>query len=135
MLRVLCGLLVTAVLVMPAAAQQNGGAAAEFNQKFEQWVTLLNRLRELQAQYKVANPEDRSPLEQEFNQKLKQAEELYPQLESQAQVAFKAAPDNKQLADFRLFDVLAQIGHLELDAHSRLPQFKVYRSTMTCGLS
>lgn len=100
MLRVLCGLLVTAVLVMPAAAQQNGGAAAEFNQKFEQWVTLLNRLRELQAQYKVANPEDRSPLEQEFNQKLKQAEELYPQLESQAQVAFKAAPDNKQLADF-----------------------------------
>ena len=100
MLRVLCGLLVTAVLVMPAAAQQNGGAAVEFNQKFEQWVTLLNRLRELQAQYKVANPEDRSPLEQEFNQKLKQAEELYPQLESQAQVAFKAAPDNKQLADF-----------------------------------
>lgn len=100
MLRVLCGLLVTAVLVMPAAAQQNGGAAVEFNQKFEQWVTLLNRLRELQAQYKVANPEDRAPLEQEFNQKLKQAEELYPQLESQAQVAFKAAPDNKQLADF-----------------------------------
>ena len=100
MLRVLCGLLVTAVLVMPAAAQPGGGAAADFNQKFEQWVTLLNRLRELQAQYKVANPEDRSPLEQEFNQKLKQAEDLYPQLESQAQAAFKQAPDNKQLADF-----------------------------------
>ena len=100
MLRVLCGLLMTGLLVMPAAAQENGGTATEFKQKFEQWVTLLNRLREIQAQYKVAEPENRSPLETEFNTKLKQAEELFPQLEAEALSAYKSAPNDPRISEF-----------------------------------
>ncbi len=101
MLRGILGLAIVAALLTPLSAQDAAGNAADaFNQKFDQWVGLLERLRSIQAEYKVAKPELRTGLEQEFNTKLKEAQDLYPQMVSGAEAAYKAKPDDKRLTDF-----------------------------------
>lgn len=69
-----------------------GGASAEFQKLFAEWKQLLGRLRELQLQYKLAKPEDRGPLEEEYNKLLAEGHQQAPRLVEAAAAAYAADP-------------------------------------------
>ncbi len=100
---VCCALLLVAAC--PVGAQENqpsGAASAEqrFNELFAQWKALLTRLRAIQLEYKNAPPAERKPLEDEFKEKVAQAEALAPELRASVEAAYVANPANREAADF-----------------------------------
>ncbi len=82
------------------AAPKSSANAAAFQKQFDHWKGLLDRLRKIQVLYKVAKPEDREPLREEFHAKLAEAEELAPQMTQGAEAVYAADPKNQEIADF-----------------------------------
>ena len=98
-----------------AAVQEGAEKKAEnpdFDQMFAEWKKLLTRLREIQAEYQLANAGTRTTLEKEFNDLVAKGEKMAPDLTKAAVAAYEADPgSNKELAQF-----LAAVAHS--DSHA-----------------
>lgn len=88
--------------VHEARAQQpaGGDAVAQFNATFEQWKKLLDELRQIRADYKLSRPDERPKLEERWNTTLAEVDRMLPTVSSQAEAAFKADPQQTDIADF-----------------------------------
>ena len=83
----------------PAAAA--GPAAAEFQAKLAEWRKLLGRLKELQLEYKVAKPDERTKIEEQYNQLLAEGEKMAPEVIKAAEGAYAADPKgDAEVANF-----------------------------------
>jgi len=74
----------------PAASA--AGAVAEFQQKLADWKKLLARLKELQLEYKVAKPDERGKIEEEYNRLLDEGEQMAPAVIQAAEASYTADP-------------------------------------------
>jgi cyclophilin family peptidyl-prolyl cis-trans isomerase len=74
------------------AAPASDPASVEFADRMAEWKKMVGNLRELQVRYKVAKPADRPALEEQFQQMVKQGEQMIPQLVEAATTAYKANP-------------------------------------------
>jgi cyclophilin family peptidyl-prolyl cis-trans isomerase len=72
--------------------------ASAFDQQLGEWKKLVGKLEEIRAQWKIAMPEDRKKLEQEFNAKLAEGEAMLPNLAKAAEEEFTKGGPSKQSA-------------------------------------
>lgn len=75
-----------------AAAQ----AAAEFQRVFADWKTMLGELRELQLNYKIAEPSERATIREQFDEVVARGEALQPQVIAAAEAYYAAAPNHDE---------------------------------------
>jgi cyclophilin family peptidyl-prolyl cis-trans isomerase len=88
---------------LPIAAQQPaaGDAQAAWDSMYQQWRDLLTSLRDLQNKYKLAKPEERKAIENDFNNKVAQAQALLPKLTAAGEAAYVVDPAKQQpIGDF-----------------------------------
>lgn len=78
----------------PAAAV----AETPFGKQLGQWKKLVGNLEEIRAAWKIAMPEERKKLEQDFNAKLAEGETLLPEITKAAEQSFTAGDASKQAA-------------------------------------
>ena len=87
----------------PAAENGNADkpAAAEFDQLFTQWKTLLKDMRKLKAQYVTASSADQKQLNEQWTALVKSGNELLPKLTEAARKAYVESPNaDLELARF-----------------------------------
>jgi cyclophilin family peptidyl-prolyl cis-trans isomerase len=102
---------VSITLFLPAAARaQEADPIAAFNKSFGEWKQVLEKLRDIQRDYKTAKPEDRRRLEQEFNEGLADAGKRVPALKKLAEAAYESDPQQNDIGDF-----LGAMAESELD--------------------
>jgi cyclophilin family peptidyl-prolyl cis-trans isomerase len=69
-----------------------------FDQQLEEWRKLVGELEKIRAEWKIAMPDERKKLEQDFNAKLAEGETLLPKMAKAAEEAFAAGGESKQSA-------------------------------------
>ncbi len=106
-----CGIACACVLLAPVSVWSQEKPVEEFNKAFEAWKVVLNRVRDIQREYKVAKPDQRLGLEKEFNDKLAEAWQMLPALRKVAEAAYVADPKQADIAD-----LLATMSFSDLEA-------------------
>ncbi len=71
-----------------------------FDQLYEQFKDLLSQLRQLQLRYKEVLPAQRAEIEEQFQQKRRQAHEVLENLQAEAQRQFAADPSQEDIGRF-----------------------------------
>lgn len=100
----------------PAAA-----AATAFDQQLADWKKLVGKLEEIRAAWKIAMPEDRKKLEQDFNAKLAEGEAMLPAIAKSAEESYAAGDASKQPAGEFLAAVANNAGQVsDYETVSRL---------------
>ena len=82
----------------PPSEKPAAGAASAFDQRLGEWKALVAKLEEIRAAWKIAMPEERKKLEEEFNAKLAEGEALLPNLSKAAEEEFTSGGASKQSA-------------------------------------
>ncbi len=76
-------------------------AQAEWARVFAQWKGILIRMREIQTNYLIAEPDAMADLAEQWDQKIEEGRQLMPSVRSAALAAQKAAPNSdRELTDF-----------------------------------
>src|SRR4051794_36150214 len=70
------------------SGQGSEAAAGAFDQKLGEWKAVVSELERIRAAWKIAMPDERKKLEQEFNDKLAEGETLLPEMIKAAEQAF-----------------------------------------------
>ncbi len=84
----------------PATAKP-GPENARFQQVFKDWKALLEELRKLYEEYRVAEPSRRADIERQYAELIKKGEAMEPQVVSAAEKAYAEAPGgDPQLVEF-----------------------------------
>ncbi len=106
----------------PAAAKPAADApATEFAKQLGEWKALVSKLEEIRAAWKIAMPEERKKLEQEFNAKLAEGEALLPNMAKAAEASYAAGDASKQEAGEFLAAVATNAGQeSDYEATSRV---------------
>ena len=84
----------------PPAGDPEAPAVKEFYQKFDEFKAIVQRLRDIQREYKVVRPTGREALEKEFHDKMLESDERFRALMASAPAAFAANPADKEIGDF-----------------------------------
>ena len=90
--------LTLAVVCLPTAPRVSWAADSakaspdDFDREFPKWKKMLADLRQLQAKYQNARPEDRAPLAAEYKALLAEGEAMLPALTVSAEAAYAADP-------------------------------------------
>ncbi|HRX79581.1 MAG TPA: peptidylprolyl isomerase [Pirellulaceae bacterium] len=88
-------------------AAENGGAAAAFAAKLNEWKSLLKQLRELQTDYEEADEDALVPILKRWNELMAQGDQMVSELGELGAKAFAASPnEDRELTRF-LVKVLA----------------------------
>jgi cyclophilin family peptidyl-prolyl cis-trans isomerase len=82
----------------PAQTPEAAKAEGEFDQKLTEWKSILSELERIRAAWKIAMPDERRQLQQEFNDELAKGEALLPEIVQSAEAAFAAGGPSKQSA-------------------------------------
>jgi cyclophilin family peptidyl-prolyl cis-trans isomerase len=91
--------------------------AAEFQKVFAQWTDLINRLEQLQIEYKSVKPESRKTIRESFDKLVLEGDKLEPQLIKAAEAAYREAPNKDQDVSDVLVSIVSQ--DLRDDAYER----------------
>ncbi len=86
-----------------AAAPAEGSAAPaeDFSQLMDEWKNVLGHLRELQIRYKVAKPEDRPKIEEDYAKLVTEGEAMAPRVVKANLEAYKAKPNSdREISQF-----------------------------------
>ena len=89
-------------------------AAANFQSAFDEFKSYLARLRSLQSQFQVAEPEARQKIVDEFNDCVARCNQVVPRLQTSAVQAFEADPANRKAGDFLMANLVDAV---ESDRH------------------
>ncbi|HVX13952.1 MAG TPA: peptidylprolyl isomerase [Pirellulales bacterium] len=86
-----------AAAAKPGAGETDDDAVAQFDKLFAEWKEMLAKLQDLRARYVVTPRKGglRQPLKQEFDDVVKQGEELEPKVIAAAGAAFAVARDTR----------------------------------------
>jgi len=103
-----------------APAQDTDDAAAaepagEFDSLLAEWKEILTRMREIQLEYKVAEPDEQTALSDEFDALRAKGRELTPQLMAAAETAYTAAPSEE--GDATQFVVSMLVDNIQRDGY------------------
>lgn len=80
----------------PAATLRDPAqAATDFDEAFAQWKEMLAKLRDLRLKWATTRPNERKPIEDEYQALVKQAEELEPSLIAAAEAAVATGSEKK----------------------------------------
>ncbi|MHB1037326.1 MAG: peptidylprolyl isomerase [Pirellulales bacterium] len=82
--------------------------APEFDKLATQFKASLTQLRELQAKFRIAKPEEQAALEKQYDQIVGKVKTMLPAMKTAAEKAYRAAPNkNEEVAAF-LFDMVIE---------------------------
>lgn len=80
-----------------------GPKRVEFERLFSDWKKLLGELRDLRDRYREAQPAQRPPIEQRYNELLQKGQQMQPKVMEAAEAAFREDPrSTKEAAEFLL---------------------------------
>jgi len=99
------------------AADPAAEARAEFDKTYAQFKAILQKATDIQDRYPAAPLADRPKLADEFNELVRQGNELRPKLKQLAEKAYIANPQDKELGDM-LFAIL--FGAMSTDSYEEV---------------
>jgi cyclophilin family peptidyl-prolyl cis-trans isomerase len=79
-------------------APADAPAAGEFDQKLAEWKGIIAELERIRTAWKIAMPDERRKLEQEFNDQLAKGEAFLPEMVKAAEAELAAGGASKQTA-------------------------------------
>lgn len=84
----------------PVVGNPDAPEVKEFYKQFEEFKAIVQRMRDLQREYRVVRPTGREELEKEFQDKMVDSRQRFDKLQEAALTAFKANPADADIADF-----------------------------------
>jgi cyclophilin family peptidyl-prolyl cis-trans isomerase len=127
----------TALVGSQRASQETQRKSREqeaFERTFERWKALMKQLRDVDIEYRTAHPSRREPIEERYDEIVKQAERLERELTDAAVLAFVDDPSSNQgLAQFLLgvlsmemvaerYEDALRLAQLLIDNEIKIPQ-------------
>lgn len=125
LIRLSVALLLLALAVPASRAQEEKAMSPEeakalFDQRFEEWKQVLGKLRELQLEYKVAKPENRKGLAEQYDALVQKGQGLRDEMLMSAEIYYDSNPEVKDVADFMAGAAGAALSRDDYDEAYRL---------------
>ena len=116
-------------LSAPVAISDSETAPDSFEQLFEQWKTILGRLREIQVEYRIAENDELEALRTEFHQLVKEGQHLVPRIRSAGIAEYRESPGG----DEEITKFLASMLSDEIKSDNYEPAFEMAEALMEGG--